>query len=202
LGAGLLALNLGCTERPAPPQVEAPVDPRTSEVVTYSARRTAASRKAEADAVARERVRQERAQVDAAAAAAALARWRAQGPASYTFVSETSCFCPDLGPVRVVVEHGRVTRASSLKAGLLDLDRGQTMTEVLTQILTQARRGNDVFQAEYGPRLGQLQRLVVDEHQEVSDGDYGISVSCFSPSTSDRACPLTERRPGEAAAQH
>jgi Family of unknown function (DUF6174) len=127
---------------------------------------------------------------DADVAADKLLNWRENGPASYTYVVQTTCFCSGVEPVRVMVEDGVVVQAVGLRSGVPRFDLGGTMTELLESTVRLAKTEPDRFEATYEPGLGYLLRLDVDERTGWADDEVSISVSCFSESTAAEACPL------------
>jgi uncharacterized protein DUF6174 len=118
-----------------------------------------------------------------------LDKWREKGPASYTYVVETLCFCPDVEPTRVVVRDGAVTDTLGMETGLPRPDYANTMTEVLEEGLRIAKQDPEKFDAKYDDELGYLKELSVDYSGGSADDEFFTVVSCFSTSTEDTACP-------------
>lgn len=130
------------------------------------------------------------------------ARWEEQGLTSYVYVVRHGCvFGCSFGSVRVVVENGAVVSAINTETGLW-VERAQTMTELLDDVVAIASRSYSEYSATYNDELGYLEHLDA-RNNNVPDSGFSIDVSCFSESTTDDACPLptiaSEDCPGETA---
>src|SRR5688572_904214 len=118
-----------------------------------------------------------------------LEKWRKNGPASYTYVVETICFCANVEPTRIVVEDGVVVSAVGLDTGLPRLGSASTMTELLEAVVGHTKQDPDDFEAHYDDELGFLKQESVNFESGSADDEFFTVVSCFTPSTDDTACP-------------
>jgi len=116
-----------------------------------------------------------------------LQLWREKGPASYVYIMQRSCFCGGTGPTRIVVEDGVVK--SAVPTSEQEGAPGETMTSLLEEVVRTARRDNSRYAARFNADLGYLEYESVDHDSRTDDDELTISVACFSPGTSDDACP-------------
>lgn len=116
-----------------------------------------------------------------------LALWQRKGPASYVYIVQTSCFCGDIEPVRVVVTDGVVTSALGTESGTVQ--PAKTMTDLLKDVVREAGQDDATFTTEYDPTLGYLKRLEVDQDSQTADDEFSTVVSCLAPGVGDDVCP-------------
>ena len=117
-----------------------------------------------------------------------LALFEEQGPASYVYVLQRKCDCPNTGEwVRIVIEDGVVQ--SALNASGDEAAGGTPMPEMLRGIVDWTRHDPLVFEATYDPDLGYLVHLKLDL-SELENNEYELTVDCFGEGTGDDVCPL------------
>jgi hypothetical protein len=121
---------------------------------------------------------------DAERASAALETWQDEGPRSYVYTFQRSCFCDDTEPMRITVRDGDVDEAVGLETGLPKED-SVTMTELLQDVVEHAERDPDEFDAEYDGDLGFLRSMSYDESKATADDEMRYTVSCFSANLKD-----------------
>jgi hypothetical protein len=127
---------------------------------------------------------------DSATATENLGLWKKKGPSSYTYVLETSCFCPAVEPVRVVVLEGVVAESVGMTTGLPRDDYAMTMTTFLENVRAIAKKDPSDFDADYDAELGYVKKVSVDYSKGTADDEFSTVVSCFSASAEATACPL------------
>jgi Family of unknown function (DUF6174) len=116
-----------------------------------------------------------------------LALWQAKGPKSYVYVIQTSCYCANRDPVRVVVTDDVVTSSINTKSGTTE--SAQTMTDLLKDVVRQAGADYDEFKASYDPTLGFLKALDIERDAHTTDDESSTRVTCLAPGVGDDVCP-------------
>jgi hypothetical protein len=117
-----------------------------------------------------------------------LALFEAQGPASYTYLSQRTCACSNSGEwIRTVVEEGEAVSAIT-EAGA-ELETGATMPAMLESLIEWTKNDPLVFEATYDPDIGYLRHLEMDI-SEAEDNEFEISVDCLAEGTGDDVCPF------------
>jgi hypothetical protein len=117
-----------------------------------------------------------------------LALFEKEGPASYAYLAQRTCMCPNSGEwIRTVVEDGEAISAVT-EAGV-ELETGATMQAMLEGLIEWTQRDPLVFEATYDPDLGYLVHLKMDI-SEIENNEYEISIDCLAEGTTEDVCPF------------
>lgn len=115
-----------------------------------------------------------------------LQGWENQGPHSYVYTFQRSCFCFDTEPVRITVRDGAVIEAVGLETGTPKSD-AMTMTELLQDVVQHAERDPAKLDVEYDAKLGHVVHMAFDGSTDIADDEVSYAVDCLS--TDLDACP-------------
>lgn len=112
----------------------------------------------------------------------AKARWAAAGVTSYELVIQRSCFCEDLGQVRVVVTDGVITSRTVLSTGQpLPAASADNYPDVpgLFAFVEDAFRHAASINASFDGQYGFPRQVVVDFIAAAVDDELTVNVSGF-----------------------
>jgi hypothetical protein len=111
---------------------------------------------------------------------AARESWAAQGPTSYTIVTQSLCFCPAEQWSDTVVD-GVVTEHVALSDDVFSDPAARPM-DVLFEFVQQAiDNGYASLTVSYDPNTGALTQFYVDVDEMMADEEYGVEVIFLEP---------------------
>jgi hypothetical protein len=109
---------------------------------------------------------------------AAIARWHQSGPASYSYISDMSCFCTAaaIRPMIVTVRNGQVTSVVDRRTGgARPLTYRESIDSMLARVRVELRDPAATVEVTYDPVQGYPRRFSVTR-KNVEDADFSVMV--------------------------
>ncbi len=106
--------------------------------------------------------------------------WARQGSERYLYTVSRDCFCPYPGRFTVLVDRGSVTSAVSVDMGEAVPEeelRVFSTIEELFDLIAQAIREADFWEASYNPDLGYPTLIVVDYDEKAVDDEFRYTIT-------------------------
>lgn len=113
---------------------------------------------------------------------AARALWASQGPASYTIITQSLCFCPQEQWSDTVVD-GVVTEHVALSDDVVFDPAARPMDVLFDEIQGLIDNGYASLTVSYDPDSGALKQFFADVDEMMADEEYGVEVISIEPLT-------------------
>ena len=111
---------------------------------------------------------------------AARELWAAQGPSSYTIVTQSLCFCPAEQWSDTVVD-GVVTEHVALSDDVFFDPAARPMDVLFESVQQTIDNGYASLTVSYDPDTGALSQFFVDVDEMMADEEYGVEVISLEP---------------------